>query len=343
MKSRQFRSQVSSRDVARYAGVSQATVSRVVNRKGNVSEETLRKVLAAIHELSYRPNVIAQSLVTQRTRSIGLVVADILNPFYPELVDALEAVAMAEEYNLLLCITNHGTDKEKQHINSLLGRKVDGIIFSTIPIWSKGIHIVLESGIPMVITNRRLESYDTDYVVVDNARGAYEMTQYLLSLGHRRIAFVQGRADASTSIDRETGYRVALKEAGVKTDSDLIASGGFSHEGGYMAVRELLHKQVPPTAIFCANDAMAFGALDAALDMGLHVPKDVSLAGFDDVRLASYRSIALTTVRQPIAQMAEEAMRILASRIEKGDTGERIHRVLPAEIVIRKTVGPNRA
>jgi len=343
MKGRRFRSHVSGTDVARCAGVSQATVSRVVNRKGNVAEATLCKVLAAIQELGYLPNAIAQSLVTQRTHSIGLVVSDILNPFYPELVDRLEAVAAAEEYNLLLCITNHGTDKERQHINSLLGKKADGIIFATIPIWSKGVQIVLESGTPVVITNRRLESYDTDHVVVDNGRGAYEMTQYMLSLGHRRIAFVQGRPDASTSIDREAGYQAALNDASVRTEPDLIVSGDFSHEGGYMAVRGLLHRQAPPTAIFCANDVMAFGALDAVSDLGLRVPQDVSVAGFDDVRTASYRSIALTTVRQPIAQMAEEAMRILTSRIKNGDTGKRIHRVLPAELAIRKTVGPNRA
>lgn len=342
MKSRKSKSRVNSNDVARHAGVSQATVSRVLNRRENVLVETRQRVLDTICALGYRPNAIARSLVTQRTRSIGLVVSDILNPFYPELINALENVASAKQYDLILCLTNHGPDKERQLIDNLLRRKVDGIIFATAPLWSEAIKAPVEFGIPVVLTNRRLESYDTDYVVSDNASGAYKMTQHLLSLGHRHIAFVQGRVDASTNIERLKGYSQALKETGVSIDPDLVTTGNFTQAGGYRAAHELLRKRLPPTAIFCANDTMAFGVMEALGDAGFRVPKDISVAGFDDVLSASWRSIALTTVRQPIARMAKEAIMILLSRFEEDNSGERIHKVLQTEVVVRKTTATSR-
>jgi DNA-binding LacI/PurR family transcriptional regulator len=316
---------VNSKEIAARAGVSQATVSRVINERSNVRDDTRRRVWAVIEELGYVPDASARGLVTQRTTRIGLIISDILNPFYPELVESVEEAARESGYTVLLCNTQRDPANDQVYARFLIEQRVAGVLFASVTMHSQAPQQLAQAEIPCVFMNRTRRDLCMPSVLTDNVGGAYKMTEHLIHLGHRRIAFVRGMPDTTTSQDRELGFCRCLIDHRLSVEAALLEQGDYTRSGAYRATVRLLLQSSPPTAIFCANDYMAFGALEAAADLGICVPEQVSIVGFDNIALSSLRAIALTTVEQPIAEMAKRATEILLHLIagEAAGTGSR--------------------
>lgn len=330
-----------SRDVAEAAGVSQSTVSRALAGGGRVAPATRSLVLEAAARLGYRPNAAARSLVTRRTHTIGVVAEDLRNPFFPELVDDLHSELAQAGYSTVLV-----ADREARGVPVRDGREtwtgLDGLAFISTRTWSRGPAAAAAAGIPAVLLNREVDADDVDCVVSDNETGGALAGHHLLALGHRRIALISGPADTSTARGREVGFRRALAEGGAPLDEALRREGRYSYEAGRQWCAELLGSEAPPTAIFCGNDVIAFGALDVARRVGAAVPGDVSLIGYDDVDMSGWAAMALTTVRQPLASMARMAARLLVHRVNAGQPVPPRRHVFPPHLVGRATTAPPR-
>jgi len=302
---------VTSRDVAAAAGVSQATVSRVLAGGARVTDATATRVRAAMSAVGYTPNLAARTMKTGRSGTIGVVVADITNPFYPEMLDAL-GVALAAAGQRMILWTESGPG-ESSAAEAIRGRLVDGVVFTTATRRSSTVRAALDRDLPVVLVNRGLPRVRCDQVTSDNVGGGAAVAEFLVAHGHRRIGLITGPPHPSTAVDRERGFRRALQAAGV--GAPLVRAGDFSHATAWRAARELLTEAHPPTAIFGVNDLTAFGALDAARSLRRRVPTDVSIVGYDDVAMAAWESFDLTTVRQPTGEMAALAVDLLLGRI----------------------------
>jgi LacI family transcriptional regulator, galactose operon repressor len=331
---------VTSHDIAREVGVSQSTVSRALRGDPRVDPATAARVLRVAELRGYMPNASARSLVTRRTRTIAVVVADIKNPFYPELVEALHEALGRSGYRMVL--VNERTDTRGQSGLAELYRDggADGAVFVSVTIEQRVAELLTTSPVPSVLLNRDVAGADVDRVMADNPGGAAEVADLLYGLGHRRIGYISGPENTSTSRDREAGLSKALAQRGVPLSPELRRVGEFTHHSGYQWATELLDRPDRPTAIFCANDVVAFGALDAARNLRIEVPGAVSIVGFDDIPMASWGAFALTTVRQPLTDMARDAARILIERVEGNAELERQRLVFPTHLVQRSTTGP---
>lgn len=327
---------VTMRDVAERAGVSVTTVSHVINETRPVSDELRDRVRSAMDQLGYRPNRLARSLRQGRTYTIGMIVPDSANPFFAEMARHVEDATFSHGYSLILCNSDGDLDKERFYVRRLAEKQVDGILF--IAAGGGGDHIepLLKRRIPVVLVDRILPHVAVDAVLTDNRGGGCIATQHLLDLGHRRIACIAGPSDVTPSGERVAGYRQALQDAGAAVDEGLIVRGGFDYESGYRAAGQLLSRSPRPSAIFACNDLMAVGAISAAVRMGLRVPDDVSIMGFDDVRLASFTVPLLTTVRQPKQEMGVLAATLLLARIEDPDLPPQRH-LLETSLIVRQT------
>lgn len=329
---------VTIRDIAREAGVSAATVSRVLNEATvayPVARETRQRVLDVIERHHYRPNQLARGLLQRRTGVVALIVPDIANPYYPELSRGLEDVARESNYRIMFCSTDRDPDTARAYTDALLTRRVDGIV-------------VAGGGDEVQLTREIVEPYQTQVVCigrrtsefssvrVDNEGAARTAVEHLIRLGHRRIGMVAGPAESTTVHDRIRGYRAALAAHGLDRDDDLIKPGYFTEAGGYDAAQQLLSGPAP-TAIFAANDRMAIGVLAVATDRGLSVPKDLALVGFDDVPMASYLRPALTTVSVSSLQLGTEAMRLMLGLL--GGSTRRRRVLVKTSLVIRESCG----
>lgn len=327
---------VTSRDIAREAGVSQPTVSRALRGDPRVAEATAALVRTTARRLGYVPDAVARSLITRRTATVAIVVADITNPFYPELVEALHDDLGRSGYRTVLL--NERTDA--RGVDALMrAGVVDGAIVATATLDDRTRELLAGERAPIVQLVREVEGVGRDAVVCDNVGGAALAAELLLRLGHERIAQVSGPAHTSTARDRDAGFRAAL---GPTFDSTLARAGEYAHRAGYQACLELLDLPRPPTAIFAGNDVIALGALDAARRRSVDVPGALSIVGFDDISLAGWESFRLTTVRQPIVEMARAAVRALLRRIDGADDEPR-RTVFPTELIQRGTTGPPRA
>jgi LacI family transcriptional regulator len=328
---------VTSIDVARAAGVSQATVSRVLNDDPRVLPATRQRVLDAVAQLHYRPNAIARGLVTRSTGLVGVIVGDITNPFYPELLEAI--ASQLGEHDLKMLLYNSAGGDEEQFVRLLLEQRVDGIVFPSARTDSALVAELVERDFPLVLLNRYVDGVACDAVVGDNADGARAAAAHLLELGHRRIAIATGPERASTSRDRVGAFRAALADAGVAIPDELVLAGELRYEPAYEGARRLLAATAPPTAVFCANDLMAFGVLSAARAEGVAVPERLSVVGFDSLPMAGWEALDLTTVRQPLPEMAREGVELLAARI--ADPSRPPQRLtLPSSLVVRGTTAP---
>ncbi|MDR7434127.1 MAG: LacI family DNA-binding transcriptional regulator [Armatimonadota bacterium] len=327
------------RDVARKAGVSVATVSRVVNESAHkVREETRQRVLEAIQALGYQPNDVARGLKKRTSHTIGLIVPDISNPFYPAIARGIEDVANAHGYAIVLCNTYEDLAKEREYLSLLRRRWVDGLIFATSGVNTKHLQWLRGHRVPVVLVARDVEGLEIDAVLVDNFRGAYLAVQHLIGLGHRRIGFIGGPSTLHVSQERRRGYLQALDDAGIAPDPAYSVEGNFRAEGGDSAMQKLLQLSPPPTAVFAANDLMAIGAMNAIKRVGLRIPGDVAVVGFDDIPFASLVEPRLTTVAQPKYKMGAMAMTLLLERIEgKGDGPRKI--LLEPELIVRDSCG----
>jgi len=330
---------VTIKDVAREAGVSVSTVSRVLNNSKPVSDEIRVRVLAAVEKLNFQPNSLARSLVLKKTRLIGVLVPDIANPFFPVAIAGIEEIAGMYGYHILLFNTFGEIEKELQYLNIMKEKQVDGIIKMSTQVTEKHEEYFSNASIPMVVTSKCTDREDVPCVVIDDVKAAYDATQYLISLGHRRIGIISGPLDDSTGRDRFLGYQQAMLEHRLNLDFNLLKQGNFKVESGRRAMLEILQTVSPehlPTAIFCANDEMAIGAIGAILDQGLKVPEDISVMGFDDIFIAPVFRPALTTVKQPIYDIGAVATRTLVKLIE-GEKIEQPTTFLPYHIIERES------
>ncbi len=306
------------KDVAREAGVSHMTVSRVINNKNSILETTREKVLKAIEKLNYKPNYLARSLVIKKTGLIGILVPDIDNPFFSALVKSAEKIAQKNGSNLMLGDTGGEVDTEKKYMEIMLERMVDGIILVT-PRMEDSTILRYSNLIPIVVVDRRLGQYDIPQVWADNRRGAILAMEYLLGLGHRRIGFISGPSGVQGSASREDGYRKTLANHNIHFDPDLVVRGDFLFESGYRSFEHFLRIKQPPTAVFSSNDIMAYGLIKRAMERGVNIPRDLSIVGFDNISLSALINPPLTTVDHPVAEMGRGAMELLfcEMRIDK--------------------------
>ena len=339
----QERTEPTIHDVARRAGVSTATVSRALNAKGQVRPATRWLVEEAVRELGYRPNTLARSLKTRTTQTIAFLLPDITNPFYPGLVKGVQDCAHAHGYTLLLGSAEGDPAAEEQYLNLLWEKRVDGAIVDGLVLPRDRIAAFVSGGFPIVSLDRNVDFPNVPLVQVNNARGARLATEHLLDLGHRRVAHVSGADGLRISEERLAGYVDALREAGIEPDPRLIAAGRFSEEGGAAAAELLLARGGDFTALFAANDMSAIGAIKTLEDRGLRIPDDVSVVGFDDLRLSAYVSPALTTVRQPAYEMSYRAAELLFELIETGKRRRRSANVVfEPELIVRSSSAPRR-
>lgn len=330
------------RDVARAAGVSVGTASAALSGSAPVSARLSRKVREAVEEVGYAPDGVARSLRLGRTNTLALVISDISNPFFASLAKAVEKAANAAGYSLVLCNTDEDPAKELKLLSLMRVQRVDGIIVAPSGFeadYVAGLNRL--SGPPIVMVDRSVPGVAFDDVVVDNVGAARLVTEYLIRLGHRRIAIVGGRPHISTAEERLRGYQEALTAHGIEVEPDLALAADFQAEPAFDAVQALLGRPNPPTAIFAANNMMAIGTVQAVLSMGFRCPDDISIAGIDDFIWSSTMQPRLTTVVQPIEAMGESAVRCLLERLSGGkaptERMEARHVVLPARLLIRES------
>jgi LacI family transcriptional regulator len=325
-------------DVAQRAGVSISTVSRVLNNSDYpIRPETRQKVLEAIEELQFRPNDVARSLLLKQTHTIGLIVPDISNPYYPELSLGVEATASEHGYAVIFCNTSRRPEKVEYYLDVLLQKRADGIIIAgggtDLSQISQG---TLRSDTKIALVGKHHLPFPS--VQVDNFGAAREITSHLLHLGHRHIAFISGPPNLTSVQDRLAGYKASLEERGISEDNRLICEGDFGAESGYSATLSLLRGEPTPTAIFAANDRMAISAMAAAADVGLRVPNDLTVVGFDDIITASLVRPSLTTVALPAYEIGASAMRLMLRLLEGEECPKTVW--LPTQLVIRQSSGP---
>ena len=327
------------RDVAKIADVSPITVSRVINDSNYVSEATRGRVEAAIKELGYVPNMLGPSLRFKQTMTLALVLTDITNPFWTTVARGVEDVAQANGYSTILCNTDESEEKQDQYLQMLLRRRVDGIILVPACSDPEAVRIIKNQGIPVVVLDRQIPGIESDVVRADSENGAYQLTQHLLSLGHRRIAILSGPQTVSTAVDRVAGYRRALAEAGLPDDAAQVYWGEFTHEVGREKTKEALAARPRPTALFAGNNFIAIGAMQALAEKGLRVPDDMALVSFDDIPPIFISDPFLTVSNQPALEMGQKATQLLLDRVTGDLESECQHIVLPTEMIIRASSG----
>ncbi len=330
------------RDVAKRAGVAPITVSRCINNSGYCSQETRTRVEAAIAELGFVPNRLASGLRSKRTNTLALILTDITNPFFTTIARGVEDIASEAGYTVIFCNTDESVSKEKMYLQMLLERRVDGILLVPALNGLDSMAFIRKQNIPIVILDRRLPELITDSVRCDSEGGAYQLTQLLLSLGHREIAILNGPKDVSTSEDRLAGYRRALAEAGIPINSKREYYGAFTQESGFEMTYKVLAEAQQLTALFAANNFIAFGVLKALQELKLRVPEDIAVVGFDDLPPALVTFPFLTVASQPAYEMGRRAIEILLKKLNEGPTDQFQEVVLPAEIVIRQSIGKQR-
>lgn len=329
---------LTSRDIARQAGVSQATVSRVLNNHPGITPETRARVLDVLSSSDYRPNELARSLITQRANAIGVVVDDITNPFYPELVDQLADLIYGKGYRLQLWKTSG--DNADELIRALQARMVDGMIFTAAKLLSPAVKELAERGYPLVLVNRYTVDNSVDRVIIDTAKGARLAAEHLLALGHEKFAIVAGIDQTSTNRDMLRGFVERLNSAGVPPSQTWVRSGNFTYRSGYEAGQELFAGGARPvTGVFAMSDASAIGVMNAASEHGLRVPEDLSVVGFDDIAMAEWPMIRLTTVAPVDRTLAGEAVRLVLDRIENPSRAAQRVKIAPC-LVVRDSTAP---
>lgn len=327
------------REVAKKAGVSPATVSRVISQFGYVSETTRQKVLKTIRELDYRPNIIARSMVTKATHTIGLVVTDITNPFFAQLSRGIEEITWNNGYTLFLANTDEDVEREQAIVQALQEKQVDALII--VPASSVNAPHLFDlnrQGIPIVLVDREVVDLPVDKVMVDNEEGAYTAVSHLISLGHRRIAMLLDNLDITTNIERLNGYKKALQDNHIYVEEELIKSCQYTQQSAYEIIKEMLLLTNRPTALFTANNFMTIGAIKAIREAKLSIPNDLALVGFDDLDYEALNSPQLTVVSQPITSMGNIAGQRIIAKL-RGDTNPPMEIRLKTQFIIRESCG----
>ena len=302
--------------VAKEAGVSTATVSRVLSDYIGVKDNTRAKVLDTIKDLKYEVDSVARSLRQRKTYTIGIIVSNVLSPFYSIIAKSVEDKARESGYKLILCNGDDDPKKELEYLRILKSNKVDGIILTPTGKNSEYINNIIESGIDVVLLDRLVEGVNCDSVIVDNYNGSFSAVQYLLSRDYKKIAFIGGYTDRTTGLKRLEGYSSALKEAGIKVDNDLVKIGDFKKESGVRLTKELLEGTDIPDAIFSSNIDMTLGCLIAIKNAGLSIPEDIGIVGFDDPDWSTIADPPLTAISQPVYLLGLTATEMLIKNID---------------------------
>ena len=331
------------RDVARRAGVSTMTVSRVINSSGYSSQETRARVERAVTELGYVPNVLARHLRSKRTRTVALVLSDLTNPFFTTIARGVEDVAAAHDFALMFCNTDESEPEEIDYLRMLIQRQIDGVLLVPASNSGASLRLLRSHRVPVVVLDRRVQSPLVDEVRSDSEAGAYQLVRHLTDLGHRRIGMLSGGRNISTAADRVSGYRRALTDAGIPFDEGLIRYEGFGVDGGLRMARQLLDASPRPTAFFAANNFIAFGAIRALREANLRVPDDMSLVAFDDLPEDWLVDPFLTVVQQRAYEMGKQAAELMLERLAGDGRPKRRSIILPVDFVVRRSSAPPRS
>jgi DNA-binding LacI/PurR family transcriptional regulator len=329
------------RDVAARAGVSVGTVSAVINRSPSVAESTRQRVLNRIQELSYKPNSKARSLRRHGVSAVGLIVPDLKNPFFSSVAEGVQITAEENDVLLVLCMTGARAEREQYYAQTLMTARLDGVIYLS----GSGIPsphlLLLAKSRQILFVDESLPGVDIPFITSENRSGARAVAKHVLSMGHREVAIIGGPARLWTSEQRLAGYREALVGAGLNPDDTPMVAGEYDEASGYRIAQELLRKSKPAiTALLCANDLMAIGAMKLCRDIGLRVPLDISITGFDNIPASSLLDPALTTVAQPGLDMGRAAAQLLLHQI-KGISPPLLT-IFPTELCVRgSVVAPN--
>jgi LacI family transcriptional regulator len=322
------------RDVAEQAGVSVTTVSHVINNSRPVNPETRTRVEDAMQTLGYQPNVLARSLRRGKTNTIGVILPDNANPYFAEVVRGIEDKSFSQDYSVILCNSDNDLDKERLYTNVLIEKQVDGIIFVAAGLSADNIHNLQKRGVPSVLVDRQVPGVQLDSVFANNQGGGFLATKHLIDLGHKSIACISGPQGVRSSSERIAGYRQALGSAGLRANPDWVIEGDFQYQSGFDAAKSLFKLGSKPTAIFACNDLMAIGAYRYAHENHLRIPQDISIIGFDDVRLAEFTNPPLTTIRQSKAKMGSQAAELLLERIANHNLEIR-QEIITVQLVVR--------
>lgn len=327
---------VTLKDVAKVAGVSYATVSRALSGSPEIGESTRKRVIKICEEMGYTPNSVARSMVMKRTNIIGLIVTSIDNPFMSEMTAHLEIYARRCGYNLMVCNSSYDLELEKEVFALLMGRKVDGIIMIPIGTESYDALKTLTSQVPTVFIGENMIELPENYVSVDNTSGMQQATEYLYSLGHRRILYLGARDNSKTHELRVEGYYNACKKLGIEPTVLRNKSSRSSSQVGYELAKAHFEKPFSETAILCAADTLAIGVIQAAYEKGILIPQDLSLMGFDNISFSALPPISLTTVNQPKLELAVSALDMLLNRIKRPDAPH-TKTILSPSLIIRNS------
>lgn len=325
------------KDIARLAKVSMNTVSRALNEKPDVNAETSKRILKIAQELNYSPNTIARSLVSKKTRILGVVVTDNANPFYAQVLKGIEDTALQRRYNIILCNSDENSQKEQMALQLLREKRIDGILITPVQKDKAYIIQLKELNIPFVLLNRYSKEIKTDYVINDNTYGAQLAVEHLIDIGRRKIAYIGGPSTISSVQERLEGCHKALKNAGLSVRDLVVEHTNLKMEDGYFAMKKLLKNPAVTTGVFAYSDLLSIGAMKAIKEAGLHIPEDIALVGYDDIDLAEFLETPLTTVRQPRYEIGKKATNILINKLEGIKSIKHKCIVLRPELIIRKS------
>lgn len=324
-------------DVAAKAGVSPATVSRVLNGTVNVNVQTKEKVLQAIEELGYHPNAAAKNLRSQRSSTIGVIVPDINTSYYAQIIKGIENMAYARKYKVIICDSENSREKEQEYLTLLTDRTVDGIILNTPMSSDQEIIQFADKGYHIAVVGRNVQHDAIPCIFTDNVRLSRDVINHLVDMGHRDIVFISGYADAVDSYERLEGYLKALRERQLPFRPELVENGNFNEQGGYEAMKRLLSKGVTFTAVYAANDEMALGVYNACREQGLRIPQDMAVVGVDNNRVSRYLTPTLSTVEQPKYTMGALLVEKLIDQLNQNEFyNKRVFQV-DSQLIIRES------
>jgi LacI family transcriptional regulator len=326
------------RDVARAAGVSVTAAHRALNDKAELRSDKRARVLEAARQLNYVPSAVARALVSGKTNTIGMVVTDNASPVYAGIVRGVEEIANAAGFGLLLCNSGDSQERAIACLELLRAKQVDGVLLTPVQTDRRDVERLHASGMPFVLLLRHFADVESDYVITDNEAGGYLATAHLLDLGHTRIGHLAGPTFVSSARGRLAGYRRALAERGLPFQEDLVVHSPFTISDGYDHAFALLDRPDRPTAVFAANDMQAIGVMKAARALDLTIPDDLALVGGDDIELAEFLQVPLTTFHQPAREIGSHGAEILIERL-RGTSEERRRMVLTPRLIVRRSSG----
>ncbi len=325
------------KDIAKRLDISYATVSRALNGRYGVHPKTKEKILKMAQEMNYHPNAIARGLVKKHTETIGLVIPDITNPFFPEVARGIEDRAEEKGYSVFLCNTNWEQDREARYLSLLREKRVDGIILAPVSDKSPLNWGFDDRALPLVFVSEVRRGMGKSYVAIDNVHGGYIATRHLIQKGYRRIGFFGAAEDELTSEERYQGYKKALKEAGRKECKKFVRFGDYGTNTGSRLITAMIRKKDYPDAVFAVNDLFALSVMQGIQESGLNIPRDIAVIGFDDIPFASFPEIMLTTIAQPKYQMGRIAADLLLDQIHEKTGTEKKEIILETELIERRT------